>query len=70
MANKNHPECKPDEVYLMNAYVVELRSNYKTLRIGMIPYDIHGNVVKFYEKSNFRPVFVKEWEYLEVANNG
>lgn len=59
--NQNHPELMTGEMFLTNSASNDFRHiGHKTKRVGLIAYDIYGNVV-----SGLKPVFVQKQEYEE-----
>jgi len=56
-----HPECLPDETFLGNANAGSFAScGWKTKRLGIVAYDIDGNVLP--ESIPVRPLFAKTAE--------
>lgn len=59
-----HPEQRPDEEYLGNTTgIKDYQRGLKTLRLGIMPYDIEGNPIISKHYANFKPLFISKEEY-------
>lgn len=58
-----HPEVQAGEVWYSNAHIYDVpKFNFKSRRVGQVPYDIYGEVVN---SEDFYPLFVSYQEVKE-----
>ena len=69
--NKVHPELGHNEIFLSNINIKGYnRSSYKSKRLGLLAYDINGDLIGNSIKTEFSlyPMFVGRSEYEQWMN--
>lgn len=59
-----HPEQQKDEIYLGNCIPEKLQTSWMTKRLGVIAYDVDGNIINY----GLKPWFIKRSEVQEAID--